>query len=161
MMGTDSVAYDRATVLDRVDDHPGLVLDYHASRGETPLTWGGAATEAVRLSGTVTPEDYEAVYGNDGATDPKTGARLVHPTRPGMELVISAQKSVAELWASSILAGPKDAERRTWATRHCGLPAARAGTAPNEEAFGPRGHLLAGPARPPRQECGRPSSATS
>jgi hypothetical protein len=51
-MGTDSVAYHGATVLGGVDGHPGLALEYYASRGETPLTWGGAGTEAVRLSGT-------------------------------------------------------------------------------------------------------------
>jgi hypothetical protein len=28
MMGAESVAYHRSTVLDRADDHPGLALDY-------------------------------------------------------------------------------------------------------------------------------------
>jgi hypothetical protein len=42
MMGADSVAYHKATVLGRADDFPGQALDYYASRGETPLVWGGA-----------------------------------------------------------------------------------------------------------------------
>ena len=40
MMGVDSVAYHRATVLARGDDYPGQALAYYASRGETPLRWG-------------------------------------------------------------------------------------------------------------------------
>jgi hypothetical protein len=55
-MGTGSVAFHRAAVFDRVDDHPGLALECYASRGEYPLTWGGAATEAVRLSRTGTAQ---------------------------------------------------------------------------------------------------------
>jgi conjugative relaxase-like TrwC/TraI family protein len=97
MMGADSVDYHRATVMDRADDHPGQALDYYASRGETPLRWGGSGAEALGLSGAVTPHAYEAIYGPGGAADPTTGTRLVRTTRPGMELVISAQKSVAEL----------------------------------------------------------------
>ena len=41
MMGADSVEYHRATVMDRLDAHPGAALAYFASRGETPLVWGG------------------------------------------------------------------------------------------------------------------------
>lgn len=40
-MGVDSVEYHRATVLGRADDHAGRALGYYASRGETPLDWGG------------------------------------------------------------------------------------------------------------------------
>jgi conjugative relaxase-like TrwC/TraI family protein len=97
MMGADSVDYHRATVMERGDDHPGQALDYYASRGETPLMWGGSGAEALGLSGAVTHEAYEAIYGAGGAVDPTTGTRLVRTTRPGMELVISAHKSVAEL----------------------------------------------------------------
>jgi hypothetical protein len=43
MMGAESVEYHRATVLERVDDHPGMALEYYASRGETPLVWRGSA----------------------------------------------------------------------------------------------------------------------
>jgi conjugative relaxase-like TrwC/TraI family protein len=97
MMGADSVDYHRATVLARGDDHPGQALAYYASRGETPLVWGGAGAEALGLAGAVSDNQYTALFGPGGACDPTTGARLVRTTRPGMELVISAHKSVAEL----------------------------------------------------------------
>ena len=42
MMGAESVAYHRRTVLERGDDYPGMALAYYASRGETPLRWGGS-----------------------------------------------------------------------------------------------------------------------
>ena len=45
----------------------------------------------------MTDEQYEALFGPGGACDPTTGERLVHTKRPGLELVISAHKSVAEL----------------------------------------------------------------
>jgi conjugative relaxase-like TrwC/TraI family protein len=97
MMGVDSVEYHRKTVLARGDDHPGQALAYYASRGETPLLWGGAGAGALGLEGAVTDEQYQALYGPGGACDPTTGERLVRTTRPGLELVISAHKSVAEL----------------------------------------------------------------
>src|SRR5437764_10359996 len=97
MMGADSVDYHRATVMERADDRPGQALEYYASRGETPLVWGGSGAEVLSLSGGVTHESYEAIYGPGGATDPRSGTRLVRTTRPGMELVVSAHKSVAEL----------------------------------------------------------------
>ena len=81
----------------RRDDFPGRALAYYASRGETPLVWGGAGTELLGLVGPVTEAQYRALYGPGGACDPTTGERLVSTTRPGMELVISAHKSVAEL----------------------------------------------------------------
>jgi hypothetical protein len=97
MMGVDSVAYHRATVLARGDDHPGQALAYYASRGETPLVWGGRGAKGLGLEGAVTEEQYEALFGPGGACDPTTGERLVDTKRPGLELVISAHKSVAEL----------------------------------------------------------------
>ena len=97
MMGVDSVAYHQATVLARGDDHPGQALAYYAFRGETPLLWGGSGARLLGLAGAVTDEQYAAVYGPGGACDPTTGERLVRTTRPGLELVISAHKSVAEL----------------------------------------------------------------
>lgn len=97
MMGADSVAYHRVTVLARGDDHPGQALAYYGSRGETPLCWGGRGAEALGLRGAVTDEEYEALFGVGGACDPTTGERLVNTKRPGLELVISAHKSVAEL----------------------------------------------------------------
>ncbi|MCA1695164.1 MAG: relaxase domain-containing protein, partial [Actinobacteria bacterium] len=96
-MGADSVAYHRETVLTRGDDHPGQALAYYASRGETPLVWGGRGAEGLGLTGAVTDAQYEAIFGPDGACDPTTGERLVRTKRPGLELVISAHKSVAEL----------------------------------------------------------------
>ena len=97
MMGADSVEYHRETVLGRADDHPGMAIEYYASRGETPLVWGGSGAAALGLSGPVTAESYEAVFGPGGARDPRTGDRLVLTRRPGMEIVISGHKSVAEL----------------------------------------------------------------
>ncbi|MDQ2825584.1 MAG: AAA family ATPase, partial [Actinomycetota bacterium] len=97
MMGAESVDYHRSTVLERSDDHPGQALDYYASRGETPLVWGGRGAAALGLSGNVTSETYEAIYGPGGAVDPSTGTRMVKAKRPGLELVIGAHKSVAEL----------------------------------------------------------------
>jgi hypothetical protein len=35
MMGAESVAYHRRTVLERGDDYPGMTLAYYASRGST------------------------------------------------------------------------------------------------------------------------------
>ena len=52
---------------------------------------------SLGVSGAVTPQDYEAVYGPGGARHPGTSERLVTTRRPGLELVISAHKSVAEL----------------------------------------------------------------
>jgi conjugative relaxase-like TrwC/TraI family protein len=97
MIGAESVEYHRRTVLERGDDYPGMALAYYASRGETPLRWGGTGAEALGLAGPVRPEVYEAVYGPGGARHPETGEQLVGARRPGMELVISAHKSVAEL----------------------------------------------------------------
>jgi hypothetical protein len=68
---------------------------------------GRRGSRDCQPSGTVTPEDCDAIDGKDGATDPRRGTRLVHTTRPVTELVISAQKSVAELWASLVLAAPR------------------------------------------------------
>jgi hypothetical protein len=45
----------------------------------------------------VTQAQFTALYGPGGAKDPTTAARLVSTRRPGMELVIAAHKSVAEL----------------------------------------------------------------
>ena len=96
-MGAESVDYHRCTVLGRDDDHPGAALAYYASRGETPLVWGGGGAAALGLEAAVTDATYEALYGPGGAVDPSTGERLVKAKRPGLELVIGAHKSVAEL----------------------------------------------------------------
>ena len=97
MMGAESVEYHRATVLGRVDDHPGRAMAYYTSRGETPLVWGGSGATSLGLAGAVSADAYEALFGPGGAKDPRTGERLVQTRRPGMEIVIAAHKSVAEL----------------------------------------------------------------
>jgi conjugative relaxase-like TrwC/TraI family protein len=97
MMGAESVEYHRRTVLERGDDYPGMALSYYASRGETPLRWGGTGAGALGLTGPVASEVYGAMYGPGGAHHPQTGEQLVAARRPGMELVISAHKSVGEL----------------------------------------------------------------
>lgn len=70
MMGAESVEYHRATVLGRADDYPGMAMAYYASRGETPLAWGGSGAGALGLSGPVTAGAYDAVFGVGGARDP-------------------------------------------------------------------------------------------
>ncbi len=97
MMGAESVEYHRETVLGRADDHPGAALGYYASRGETPLRWGGAGAERFGLVGTVEDEAYEAIFGPGGPVDPAFGVRLAATKRPGMELIVAAHKSVALL----------------------------------------------------------------
>jgi conjugative relaxase-like TrwC/TraI family protein len=97
MMGADSVAYHEANVANRADDHAGAALDYYGSRGETPLRWGGSAAHLLGVEGEATPESYRAVFGPGGACLPRTGAKLVSTRRPGIELVVSPHKSVAEL----------------------------------------------------------------
>lgn len=97
MMGADSVEYHRQTVLDRRDDHPGAAITYFAERGESPLSWGGGAAARLGLAGHVTAEHYEDIFGPGGARHPLTGERLVSAKRPGLEIVVSAHKSVAEL----------------------------------------------------------------
>jgi len=83
MMGAESVEYHRATVLGRVDDHPGRAMEYYASRGETPLAWGGSGATSLGLAGAVSAEGYEAVFGPGGARDTRTGEWLVRTRRPG------------------------------------------------------------------------------
>lgn len=97
MMGADSVEYHRQTVLDRQDDHPGAAIAYYAERGESPLVWGGGAAARLGLAGHVSVEHYEDIFGPGGARHPVTGERLVSTKRPGLEIVVSAHKSVAEL----------------------------------------------------------------
>jgi len=97
MMGADSVAYHRETIIERGDDFPGAALEYYASRGETPLLWGGKGADCLGLIGPVDNPSYDAPYGPGGARHPATGERMVTARRPGMELVIAAHKSVAEL----------------------------------------------------------------
>jgi len=97
LMGADSVAYHEANVADRADDQAGAALAYYGSRGETPLVWGGSGAKMLGLEGEATPDAYRAVFGPGGARLPRTEANLVSTRRPGIELVVSPHKSVAEL----------------------------------------------------------------
>jgi len=97
MMGADSVGYHERTVLGREDDPVGNALEYYASRGETPMAWGGAGVVWLGLEGEVDIDEWRAVFGTGGARHPESGERLVHCMRPGIELVVSPHKSVAEL----------------------------------------------------------------
>ena len=97
MMGADSVEYHRQTVAARGDDHAGGTLAYYGSRGETPLVWGGSLADRLGLAGAVGDPAYEAVFGPGGAQDPVLQTRLTTTTRPGVELVVSAHKTVAVL----------------------------------------------------------------
>jgi hypothetical protein len=45
----------------------------------------------------VTDAQYSALFAPGGAQDPTSSARLVQTRRPGVELVVSSHKSVAEL----------------------------------------------------------------
>jgi len=97
LMGAESVGYHRETVLGRADDHPKAALEYYASRGETPLVWGGSGALELDLRGSVSEAEYDAVFGPGGARRPSDATRLVMTKRPGLELVVAAQKSVALL----------------------------------------------------------------
>ena len=59
--------------------------------------WGGSGAASLGLIGAVDNPSYDALFGPGGARDPDSGQRLVAAKRPGMELVIAAHKSVAEL----------------------------------------------------------------
>ena len=103
MLGANSVEYHRETVMSRGDDFAGQALAYYASRGETPLVWGGSGVPELGLDGTVSDRQYSAIFGPGGARDWRqrpddpNNVPLVATTRPGVELVVAAHKSVAEL----------------------------------------------------------------
>ena len=61
------------------------------------MVWGGAGAASLGLDGEVDLDEWRAVFGPGGACHPKSGERLVHCMRPGMEIVVSPHKSVAEL----------------------------------------------------------------
>ncbi|MGH9107797.1 MAG: MobF family relaxase [Acidimicrobiales bacterium] len=105
LMGAGSLGYHERTVLGRGDDPVGNALDYYASRGETPMVWGGSGAALLGLSGEVDLDEWRAVFATGGAHHPGTHARLVACMRPGMELVISSHKSVAEL---GVVGRPED-----------------------------------------------------
>ena len=61
------------------------------------MVWGGAGAVSLGLEGEVGVEEWRSVFGTGGARHQESGERLVHCLRPGMELVVSPHKSVAEL----------------------------------------------------------------
>jgi hypothetical protein len=86
MMGVGSVEYHEQTVAGRADDPVIAAAAYYASRGETPMTWGGQGCRLLGLAGEVDLGDYRAIFGAGGAHDPNTGTRLVGCRRPGLEI---------------------------------------------------------------------------
>jgi len=97
MMGTESVGYHEHTVVGRGDDPVAGALDYYASRAERPMVWGGSGAALLGLAGEVDLDEWRAVFATGGAHHPETYERLVACMRPGIELVVSSHKSVAEL----------------------------------------------------------------
>ena len=115
MMGAGSVRYHDKVVAQRADDFPGQTLAYYGSRGETPIVWNGQGAARLGLAGAVRPDDYYAVFADGGAQDPVLGERLVATKRPGMELVVSAHKTVAVL---GVVGGADDMHRILDAETH-------------------------------------------
>jgi conjugative relaxase-like TrwC/TraI family protein len=97
MMGAESVGYHEHTVAGRGDDPVSGALDYYASRNETPMRWGGSGAAWLGLDGEVDLDEWRAVFATGGAHHPLSGERLVGCMRPGMEIVVSPHKTVAEL----------------------------------------------------------------
>ena len=106
MMGVGSVAYHEHTVAGRGDDPVTGALAYYASRGETPMVWGGSGAGWLGLDGVVDLSEWRAVFATGGAHHPVSDERLVACMRPGMEIVVSPHKTVAELgvigWAEDM-----------------------------------------------------------
>ena len=76
MMGAHSVAYHEHTVAGRGDDPVANALDYYASRGETPMSWGGSGAALLGLEGEVDMADWRALFGAGGPHHPESGERL-------------------------------------------------------------------------------------
>ena len=159
MMGADSVDYHEHTVAGRGDDPVAASGEYYASRGETPMSWGGSGRGLLGLEGEVDLADYRALFGVGGAHDPRTGRRLVGCLRPGLELVVSPHKSVAELGVigrAEDMHEIVDAERdatleyldRLVAERVGGVDATRPASPPVVSSGQPPGTRRPGPAIP-------------
>jgi len=73
LMGTGSVGYHEHTVLGRGDDPVSNALEHYASRGETPMVWGGAGATWLGLSGEVGLDEWRAIFGTGGARHPDSG----------------------------------------------------------------------------------------
>ena len=95
MMGAFSKDYPKDALAKNLGRSLGH--SYYESEGQTPLTWGGQGAERLGLVGIIEEPAYDAVFAIGGAVDPVLGTRLVEAKRPGLELVVAAHKSVAEL----------------------------------------------------------------
>ena len=84
MMGMDSVEYHEHTVAGRGDDPVIAAAAYYASRGETPMLWGGRGSGLLGLAGEV---DLARVPGHlrrrAAPTTPKRGHGWSAARRPG------------------------------------------------------------------------------
>ncbi len=84
MMGVDSVEYHEHAVAGRADGPVIAAAAYYASRGETPMVWGGRGRCLLDLDGEVDLADYRAIFGAGGAHDPHgDAAGRVPATRLG------------------------------------------------------------------------------
>ena len=98
MMGAESVAYHRETIIERGDDFPGAAARLLRLSGRDPARVGRlAAPHRSGSSGAVDNALLRRGLRPGRGQDPASGERLVSAKRPGMELVIAAHKSVAEL----------------------------------------------------------------
>lgn len=61
------------------------------------MVWGGSGVERLGLAGPVTHDTYGSLFHQGGARDPILGTRLAATKRPGLEVVVSAHKTVAVL----------------------------------------------------------------
>jgi len=78
----------RDTVAGRGDDPVAASGEYYASRGETPMSWGGSGRGPLGLDGEVDLADYRPFFGIGGAHD-LAPVRVCGFLRPGLELVVS------------------------------------------------------------------------
>ncbi|MGA3221362.1 MAG: relaxase domain-containing protein [Acidimicrobiales bacterium] len=62
MMGAESLAYHEHAVLGRAQGPVEGALGYYASRGETPMAWGGSGAARLGLSGEVDLDEWRAVF---------------------------------------------------------------------------------------------------
>ena len=75
--------------------------DYYSGRGEVPGEWVGSGTEALGLSGQVSPEQFGAVIAGSDPRDPSVRLRSSEqdPKVVAFDLTFSAPKSVSVLFA--------------------------------------------------------------
>ena len=119
--GSRLVEYHEHTVAGRGDDPVAASGEYYASRGRLRSPGGAPGPGLLGLAGEVDLADYRAVFGIGGAHDPRTGRRLVGCLRPGLELVVSPHKSVAELGVIGRRRGHAQ-DRRCRARHHPRVP---------------------------------------